>query len=207
MVHASHLRTLAACGVLLTLLLPGTRIARAEDGRVSFSPVYPFGSFTGATGWSQVVRQDKGISMVLHTSKLPANTADTVWWVIFNHPENCHGTPGVPLRCTDMDFGRPAVAASILYATGALVGADGMANFQAHLDAGTTTGALFGPGLLEDSINTADIHLVVRTHGAPIPGRIQEQTGTFNGGCPPNMCYNVQASPHEAQSGASDRDD
>jgi hypothetical protein len=48
------------------------------------------------------------------------------------------------------------------------------------------------------SARGADVHVVIRTHGAPIPGLIHEQINSFNGGCPPNTCKNVQAAPHEA---------
>jgi hypothetical protein len=44
----------------------------------------------------------------------------------------------------------------------------------------------------------AEIHLVVRSHGpaSADPAVLQQQLTTFNGGCPPNTCMNVQAAPH-----------
>ena len=49
---------------------------------------------------------------------------------------------------------------------------------------------LFGEGLT-DSFE-AEIHLIARTHGEVIPGVVQQQITTFNGGCPPNDCLDVQ---------------
>lgn len=51
--------------------------------------------------------------------------------------------------------------------------------------------------------HAAEIHLVVRTHDAAVPGYVPEQIGSFNGGCnagQPNagLCKNYQAAPFAA---------
>ncbi|MGH3647369.1 MAG: hypothetical protein ACRDTM_09355 [Micromonosporaceae bacterium] len=45
------------------------------------------------------------------------------------------------------------------------------------------------------------MHLVIRTHGPAIPGMLDYQISSFNGGCAPGepntgLCRNVQASVH-----------
>ena len=148
---------------------------------------------------STLVRNDNGVGMTIHTVGLPADTADTVWWVIFNNPGACsHGTFG--LRCGLGDLGVSAVKASVQFATGHLIGSDGVGDYGAYLREGDASdcasAALPCNGLFD--ARTADVHIVVRTHGAPIAGSIPDQIHSFNGGCPPNSCKNIQAAPHEA---------
>lgn len=44
---------------------------------------------------------------------------------------------------------------------------------------------MFGRGLTNPT--QAEIHAVVRTHGPVIPGMVDEQIHTFNGGCDPGQ--------------------
>lgn len=148
---------------------------------------------------SDLVRNDNGVAMTIHTVGLTPDTADTVWWVIFNNPTACtHGMAGT--RCGLGDLGVGAVMASVQFAAGHVIGPDGVGDYGAYLREGDASGcaspALPCNGLI--NARQADVHLVVRTHGQPIPGLIQEQIHSFNGGCPPNNCKNVQAAPHEA---------
>jgi hypothetical protein len=189
----------ALAAVLVAAVLAGP--AQADPATRGVSPVEVFGTPNLVPGaWSALVRTDAGVAMTLHTSELAPGSATTVWWVVFNNPEACtHGAFG--LRCGAGDLSEPAVQASILWATGNVIGGAGIGDFGAYLGEGDTTGALFGPGLID--ARTADIHLVVRTHGDAIPGLLPEQISTFNGGCNPGEpnegdCMNIQASAHEA---------
>lgn len=148
---------------------------------------------------SSLVRNDNGVAMTIHTIGLPGDTADTVWWVVFNNPAACsHGMGGV--RCGPGDLFVPSVMASVQFATGHFIGPNGVGDYGAYLRKGDSSGcaspALPCNGLA--SARTADVHLVVRTHGAQIPGLVPDQIHSFNGGCPPNTCKNLQAAPHEA---------
>lgn len=180
---------------------------QADSATRDESPVYVFGSSTMVSGaWSALVRNDNGVAMTLHTSGLAPGSATTVWWVVFNNPELCtHPNVALGLRCGEGDLppfgGDPAVQASVLWATGHVIGGAGIGDFGAYLGEDDTGGALFGPGLLDS--RKADVHLIVRTHGQAIPGLVAEQIGSFNGGCLPGepnvgQCTNVQASPHES---------
>lgn len=131
-------------------------------------------------------RNEDGVELTLDTDLPPG--AYTVWWVVFNNPEFCVD------GCGSDDFERPEVDASSFWATGEVVGDEGGITFNAQiLEGELPTGSdqvTLGDGL-EDSFS-AEIHPIVRTHGSVIPGLEEEQISTFNGGCPPNECENVQ---------------
>lgn len=79
-------------------------------------------------------------------------------------------------------------------ATGHVIGGNGKGNFSGHRNIGDTGDCMFGPGLQN---NQQEVHVVVRTHGEAIPGLVNEQISTLNGGCNPGepnegVCANVQ---------------
>lgn len=178
---------LLAAMALLLVVAPSA-FAAASYQSISDVRALPGGAVVSGA-WSKLVRTDAGVAMTLHTSQLEAGTATTVWWVIFNHPENCIG------GCGEDDLENTAAQPSVLHAAGHVVGGDGVDNFGARLSVGDTAEAVFGPGLL--NLFGAEIHLVVRSHGKAIPSLIDEQIHSFNGGCPPNTCVNVQGSMHK----------
>jgi hypothetical protein len=125
--------------------------------------------------------------------------AYTLWWVIFNHPEYCVG------ECRADDLTNPAVGALATFPDGAVVGDDGKGTFTAELAEGDITGvptefAAF-PGAPMGLIDArqAEVHLVLRTHGAASddPQLLAAQLGSLNGGCNP-QCKNVQGAIHES---------
>lgn len=130
------------------------------------------------------------------TSGLTAG-AYTIWVVIFNQPENCAGGSG---KCGGGELTNPAVEGSIVYGTGSIVGEDKVANFHGSLSEGAPpagisvnvpAGTFNG---LKDS-RKAEIHLVVRAHGAVKTGEASLQLSTF-GTCA--ECKNVQGARFEA---------
>jgi hypothetical protein len=161
-------------------------------------------------GTSQLVRTANGVAMNLRTTGLDPGAAHTVWWVIFNNPEFCAD------GCGPDDLGNSNVLATVLWATGHVIGNNGVGDFAAHLTVEDTSGDSFPidfPGDVVGLINPlgAVIHLVVRTHGSPIPGQVKEQISTYNGGgctdfSPPNFddnpndaCRDYQFAVHEPQ--------
>jgi len=118
--------------------------------------------------------------------------AVTVWWVIFNDPNQCYGNPSPDANCTSLDvFGQaflesiqngapdPALIApnlaaepAVLYATGGVTDWRGRVRLTASIYSGPKGTQLelppgadpmgFGRGL-ENPM--AEIHLVVRDHG------------------------------------------
>ena len=66
--------------------------------------------------------------------------------------------------------GRATAEISAMRADSHVIDEGGAALFQGHLPMGDASEAIFGPGLVRPM--TAEIHLVVRIHGAAMPGQI-----------------------------------
>jgi hypothetical protein len=154
------------------------------------SPVYTFPDppavvVVGAS--SKIVRNNNGVTVTVNTSGLVPGSAVTIWLVIFNNPEECFE------GCNIDDLGNPDVEADVIYGAGHVVGPNGTANFAAHLNEGDTGGSLFpqpSPGLID--AETAEIHIIVRSHGPFDPGRIPEQIHTVEGDCDETVCVDLQ---------------
>ena len=131
-----------------------------------------------------------------------------VWWVVFYEPGACGTSPcGLP------DLFVPAVKADVLYAAGNVIGGNGTGNFGAYLSEGDDSGSiasLFGLPAAEGLIDaeTAEVHLIARSHGPKIPGQVDDQINSFGGGCsvelaggavPVNVgeCSDIQFSIHQ----------
>ncbi len=145
-----------------------------------------------------IMRSNSGVRMNLTTSELPPAEAVTVWWVVFNQPENCSdgkcgeddvfnlgadekpilnsdGSPPMNLAAID------AAKVSILRADGHVIDQSGDARYSAGLVKGDISEAVIGPGLTDPIF--AEIHLVVRSHGPAQPGKLDDMLYTINGGC------------------------
>lgn len=145
-----------------------------------------------------------GGTLSLYTTGLSAGHAYTLWWAIFNHPEACSAACGEDDVFVDGDpmlgpnFEQiEAVGVSVVFGTGQIVDESGTATFTSQLDAGDVRGereVVLGPqdgpaGLLEPM--TAEVHAIVRSHGPPIQGHVDEQVGSFGGGCTPETGGNL----------------
>ena len=84
----------------------------------------------------------------------------------------------------------PPSSGATWLAAGEEVGQDGLGNFEATLK--TEDHAL-----VDDLLNTK-VEIIMRYHGPPIEGRIEEQKTKMNGGCniDPDPCENVQIAVH-----------
>ncbi len=159
----------------------------AYAGVLQTSPVSDFntGEPIGGT-LATLDRMQDSVNLMLNTELLPGTY--TVWWVIFNNPEFCVD------GCNLDDLGIAQVNASAFWATGEIVGDDGIGSFSAQINEGELPMSpgqiLFGDGLVDSFL--AEIYTIVRSHGPVIPGQEEEQTTTFNGGCPPNNCEDIQ---------------
>jgi hypothetical protein len=137
--------------------------------------------FAEVDGTATLTRTKEGISYEIYTSGLEPGTY-TAWTVIFNNPEGCDGP------CNGPDLDSPNVNGSVVYGTGHIVGSDGIGNFRATLargvpPAGVSVNVPHGTAYgLEDPMK-AEIHLVLRAHGAPQNGLTHSQLTAFGGGC------------------------
>lgn len=192
----SRLAILGCCIALFTLASV-TRAIGQSSPVISAKPVTVFLSQTVIpTGGSMLARTDNGIFMTYTTAGLVPGTVATAWIAAFNTPGGC----AVPNACTPTDLSNSDAHGALIYAGGRIIGADGSATFGGFRAVGDTTGIFggtFTAGLLFPM--TAAIHLVVRTHGAASsdPVVLNQQLTTFNGGCPPNTCANIQQSLHQ----------
>jgi len=171
-------------------------LTRNTAPRISTRPVVMIsnGSVIPATG-TLLIRDRDSVYAEMHTNGLAPGAVVTFWLAIFNYPSNCATNP-----CTPADFANPAVQGSVVNGGGKIIGADGAATYGTFRTIGDTTGVgPLGVGLGLLNPFGAEIHLVTRQHGAAIlsdPAALAQQLSSFNGGCPPNTCTNVQASPH-----------
>ncbi|MGH3716479.1 MAG: hypothetical protein ACRDT4_23910 [Micromonosporaceae bacterium] len=184
--------------------------AHAAAAERSTSDVRTFASGAAVAGASSsLTRTGSGVSVSLRTTGLSAGDAVTVWWVVFNHPEACDGMAGSPFRCAETDLFNPAVAASVQYAGGRIVGESGNYTVGSYLGEGDRAGCPFGADLCAGLIDSheADVHFVVRSHGPALAEYLPGQIKSFGGACGnvpeelggggPNTCADLQFSVHE----------
>lgn len=135
---------------------------------------------------ASLVRGPGGLSMNIQTTGLHGGHAYTVWWIVFNNPERCANPMGLPgLRCGfyDLNFpefglhGDPAVNATIVRATGGVVGPTGKAGFGAHLSVDDHREPVLGDGL--QNVDGSEVILDMLDHGTKDPGNIPAQIHQF----------------------------
>src|SRR5262245_29280903 len=170
---------------------------------VAMSPV-----MDSATGAVRLNRTRNEIWGTVQVTDLNPNSAFTLWAAVFNRPEECFTNPAGPVHCSAADFVPvPNPARASAFNIGAFVTGvtNGTANVSFHIPSGAPPegifvlwgqGGLFDngvkPGLHEGNGFGAEVHVVIRAHGAIDPMHITEQLSQLNGGCPPNACGNVQ---------------
>jgi len=194
--------TLLAIVALLAMSI--TTSLRATAGTVtsaktssSTAPVVWMSDGTTVPGAeASLTRNESGLTVNLHTNGL-APGAYSLWWGIYNHPENCGYDPcGGPPELGFPDDTNPAVQAFWVNATGHVAGRGQTDNFGAHLTiGGPYSGEIIvntAPGLLNPA--GAQVQLILRYHGPAIPGMIPKQTSVYLGGCPDggSPCEDVQ---------------
>jgi hypothetical protein len=191
--------------VVLTLLigvcsLLGVHSVQADSTKTSTQPLQlfpPSGSIIPGTG-SILVRAKGSVGATVHTFGLVPGHVYTLWWAVFNNPKKCATTP-----CSAPgDLMNPEVRGVLLWASGQIAGEDGTADFGAFRAVGDPSGKAEGPPATAEALENArkaEIHLAVRDHGPASANLdvLEEQLTTFNGGCPPNACANVQAAVYQ----------
>lgn len=142
------------------------------------------------------------IAVVLSLTALPAaaeeGTGDavTLWGVFFNNPGAC--SDGV---CGEDDvFGDPGPPqTAVVFLSGQRISSNGRASYGASYGEGSTVGALPLPTNSLIDAQSAEIHLVLRTHGRYLPELADEQITTFGGGCDVQTCEDVQGAVFRPQ--------
>ncbi len=137
------------------------------------SPVVDFATRSIVFGESTLTRTEQGVTAHFTASGL---------------------TPGVYTFWMRVDApGLGPVAGRL---AGHVVGEDGNLNFAAHVSAGEVLSghAILPSGPLQNPLNPT-ITLVVRTHGPADPGRIFEQTHSFEATMASNFLVSIHAPP------------
>lgn len=148
--------------------------ANQQGATQTTRPVLDFVDRSIVRGESTLTRTDHGISMHLTANGVPAG-AYSAWIAIFS--------PGVT---------GPVAAGRV---AGHVLGEGGQLNFTAHLNEGETISGhpVFPSGSLQDA-RQQEIHMVIRYHGPADPGRIHDQTHTFE----PDRASNLLITMHPA---------
>ena len=179
--------TIVVATIVLSLAVPTTAMA---DGPKTFQTAN-FHDFPGGTvdqpSAGTLTRTKQSIRANLALTGLDLGAAYTVWWVIWNKPENCAAVP-----CGLGDLGVPGNA--VIYATGFVTGESGAANVTANLTAGDDTYVHPGlPGILNRGNGFGvEAHMLVQSHGALWPGMVDIQITVDGGACNPD-CIIQQA--------------
>lgn len=128
-----------------------------------------------------------GVVMGYVDTMLTPNQVISVSWYVFNEPTRCALGAGL---CRLEDVDDPAVDATVIDQRGGLVDEDGRLYVP--------VGPLLAEGDYlprvgsEVRLDSAEIVLVLRSHGPELPDRLEEQMTTYEGGCDVNDCADVQ---------------
>lgn len=135
--------------------------------------------------YATLVRNQKGITTDVHTTE-DAPGVYSLWWVIYNHPENCNN----PDNLYQCEYDLPDI---IVNAT-ANIASGGNLNLAAKLNVGGPySGEVICPGFAgpcsgDGLTNPAGalVLLVIRYHGPATPGIVQDQLTQYLAG--PDDC-------------------
>lgn len=111
---------------------------------------------------------------------LNSNSVYTLWWIIFNDPEECNSSD-VPPLCGLGDLnpdrdgpGVNPVDRGVRNAAAFISSPSGTGNTTAELEEGPAPVGAAGFGQLNDSVG-AEIHIIIQTHGRPLVGSVAQQ--------------------------------
>ena len=153
-------------------------------------------------GSSRIFRTDDLVWTTLDTTGVPADYAISIWWVVFNNPELCSDG-----ECGEDDLGNPDVEADVLVGSGGKVVSDGDRQvFSSHIIAGDTSGSYneiweLGANFGLKNPFGAEFHVVLRSHGPAVPGKIWDQVSTIDGGCEVNLRFDEDVPDEEGECG------
>lgn len=181
---SARVASTAAASIVLVLGLHSPTAARTSHQTVTVHDLQQ-GLEVVDGAQATLVRGPGGLSMNIQTSGLNGGHAYTVWWVTFDNPALCEHPMGLPgLRCGFLDVhapefgleGDPDIGATIFFATGHVVGDNGVAGFSDHHTPGEGE-PVIGRGVT--NVQGAEIVLDVLDHGAKDPGNVPAQIHEF----------------------------
>ena len=165
----SNKRVILMVALLLTLIVGGMSMAQEDNlsSNTSSTTVHRFADTSViADAWSTMTRNEAGVIATFHTSELTPDDVVTMWWVIFNEPQNCSdacgeddiflldengdnvmGENGPELNWDQIETAQIALVG----ATGIVVNTDGTGHFSAVLSVGDNPNTVFGPSQIDPS--------------------------------------------------------
>jgi len=197
-----------ACAVLLAAC-SDTDPAAPDPESTETYPVFWLQDLSEVDGaGARLTRNEGGVSFSLETKGLAPGDVVTVWWLIFNDPDGCENpfppfgsTCDLPDLFVDVPVDltpNPEVNPAVMLATADFVGDGGDMEFSGNLSVGQITSEHpllpDGPGLV--NATGAEIHLIVRTQGPPVQGRVEEMLSTYEGGCTPESSWGFGDGPN-----------
>lgn len=174
-------------------------VDHVDTARMMALPPLEDGTVAEVDGASMLARTRTGIGFTLNSRDLEPDTPHTVWWVTFNRPRKCV----TPYMCGGDDLFNPDAEVGVFYAAGVVSDSYGQVSMSGEVDYGELPEGFDQvpfPGLDHPIRPGAEIHLVLRGHGPASfdPAMLERQLTEFNGGCPPNACFDVQFSAHRS---------
>ena len=166
-----------ALGLLISSMVPA--VAFAGDSTFQSENLRFFVGGAVTTGAGTLTRHNNSVHLRVAATGLDATAVYSAWFVIFNKPEKCaDNTPG---GCALDDIGVPAVKAAVINAGGFLSGADGSGYFSGTLEPGKAPSGMCCFGKLMSGMKS-EIHVLLLTHGTPVPGTVNAHMSTPDGG-------------------------
>jgi hypothetical protein len=179
-----RLGLIAAAVSAATLLPTGSALAE-HPSPVSRATASWWWDDSSVVGLTTLVRTPGALDSTYRARDLTPGDAVTLWFIVFNHPENCSTTP-----CSIAgDVFNPAAGADFYWGDGRVVGDSGRVTFVGRLRIDDTTHSgkaetgLAEPVPLSNPLG-AEVVLALHSHGPAATGdALAAQLNSFTGGC------------------------
>lgn len=196
---------------LLTAGGVAAAVGHLQPSNTDVQPVLWFADASPTGGESALTRTDGMVLATVEAAGLTPGNAYTLWWVVFNAPENCSdGACGADdIFNEDGSLNEEQVVAAgigVGNATGNVARDDGTTELGGRLKRNDSSGAhqvLFPAAFNEDGIlltasgNDAEVHVIVLDHGQARGGRqLSAQMSHVDGGCTP-LCQDAAFAVHQ----------
>lgn len=163
--------------VLLCVIAPSGAFAQSTH---QASNAHVFGTDIAVAGAGTLLRDEDSIELRVMMDGLDSNSVYTLWWIIFNNPEECiDGTAPALCGAGDLNPDRDGmdmnpVDRGVRNAAAFISSPSGTGNTTGELEVGPAPAGAAGFGQLNDAAG-AEIHIIIQTHGRPMVGSVAQQ--------------------------------
>ncbi|MUP44521.1 hypothetical protein E0K83_02020 [Gramella sp. BOM4] len=139
------------------------------------------------TGNSELSRRENSIAVIFEAYELMPGHAYSLWWRVWNRPELCE----IPGKCSEKDLVNvKSLQVEMMFAGNAVADSDGRIHILSHLEAGDDSGSVNymhgwypAGGLHDDKTFSAEVDLILRSHGPYDKDIMEDQAGSYDLGC------------------------